>query len=128
MKRHQDFDTNPAVESREKFQRYFLENSDNYLIRLGAISVGALRVVRLADGVCRLSPISVLPEYQGNGYAQQAMREMEALYPLAKSWRLDTIKQEAGLVHLYEKMGYRQTGKEKRIKEGMHLIFLEKHF
>ena len=53
---------------------------------------------------------------------------MEALYPLAKSWRLDTIKQEAGLVHLYEKMGYRQTGKEKRIKEGMDLIFLEKHF
>lgn len=90
--------------------------------------MGALRVVRLADGVCRLSPISVLLEYQGNGYAQQAMREMEALYPLAKSWRLDTIKQEAGLVHLYEKMGYRQTGKEKRIKEGMDLIFLEKHF
>lgn len=126
LDRYQDFDTNPAAESWEEFQRFFWENSDNYLIRLGELSIGALRVVRLADGAYRLSTISVLPEYQGNGYAQQAIVEMEKLYPQAKSWNLDTIKQESKLIHLYEKMGYRQTGKEDRIKEGMDLVFLEK--
>jgi len=127
LERYQDYDTNPAAESWEKFQRFFLESSDNYLICLGELPVGALRVVRLAEGEYRLSPISVLPEYQGNGYAQQAVREMEKLYPQAKSWSLDTIKQEPKLIHFYEKLGYCQTGKEDRIKAGMDLVFLEKH-
>ena len=67
-----------------------------------------------------------MPEYQGNGYAQQALSAIEALYPFAKSWNLDTIKQEPKLCHLYEKMGYRRTGKENTIKEGMTLVFYEK--
>ena len=44
----------------------------------------------------------------------------------AKSWNLDTIKQEPKLCHLYEKMGYRRTEKKNTIKEGMTLVFYEK--
>ncbi len=127
LERYRDYDTNPAAESWEKFQRFFWENSDNYLIRLGELSVGALRVVKQTDDTYRLSTISVLPEYQGNGYAQQAVKEAEKLYPQAKCWNLDTIKQEPKLIHFYEKLGYRQTGKEDHIKEGMDLVFFEKH-
>lgn len=126
LERYQDFDTNPAAESWEDFQRYFRKNSDNYFIQLGEIPVGTLRVVRLSEDSCRLSPISILPEYQGKGYAQQALLIVETLYPLAKSWSLDTIKQEPKLVHLYKKLGYRRTGEEIPIKEGMTLVVYQK--
>jgi hypothetical protein len=42
---------------------------------------------------------------------------------MAFLWELDTIKQEGKLCHLYEKMGYKQTGREETIKEGMTLVF-----
>lgn len=127
LERYQDLDTNPAAESWEEFQNHVLENSDNFLIQLEGISIGMLRVIKLADNAYRLSSLAVLPEYQGNGYGQQAVQEMEKLYPQAKSWSLDTIKQEPMLLHFYEKLGYRQTGKEYPIKEGMDLAFFEKN-
>ncbi len=128
LDKYQDYETNPAAESFEKFQRYFSENSDCYFILAGEEKVGALRVVRQLENACKLSPILVLPEYQGNGYAQQALTAVEKLYPKAKRWSLDTIKQEPKLLHLYEKAGYRRTSKEETVKEGMTLVFFEKTF
>lgn len=126
LDKYQDYETNPAAETFEQFQRYFRENSDCYFIETDGKKVGALRVVRLPEKECHLSPIFVLPEYQGKGYAQQAIAAVEKLYPKAERWTLDTIKQEPKLLHLYEKAGYRQTGREDRIKEGMDLVFYEK--
>jgi len=128
LDKYQDFDTNPAAESFERFRRYFRENSNCYFIGADGKRVGALRVVRQFERECRLSPIFVLPEYQGKGYAQQALNAVEKLYPKAERWALDTIKQEPKLLHLYEKAGYQRTGKEDRIKEGMDLVFYEKIF
>lgn len=127
LERYQDFDTNPAAESWETFQSYYWENSDNFLIQLDGVSIGVLRVIKLSEDAYRLSSFGVLPEYQGNGYGQQAVQEMEKLYPQAKNWSLDTIKQEPKLLHFYKKLGYRQTGKEDQIKEGMDLVFFEKN-
>ena len=56
------------------------------------------------------------------GYAQQAITKAESLYPQARCWELDTIKQEAKLCHLYEKMGYKAAGEVKIIQEGMTII------
>lgn len=50
----------------------------------------------------------------------------ELLYPEAKHWQLYTIKQESKLCHLYEKMGYKQTGKELSIKDEITLAFYKK--
>lgn len=126
LDQYQDFDTNPAAESFERFQRYFRENSDCYFIEDDGKRVGALRVVRQSGKDCYLSPIFVLPEYQGKGYAQQALIAMEKLYPKAERWSLGTIKQEPKLLHLYEKAGYRQTCVTKPLKEGMDIVFFEK--
>ena len=41
-------------------------------------------------------------------------------------WQLDTIGQEPGNCHLYEKMGYHVTGEAHQVKEGMTLIICEK--
>lgn len=39
---------------------------------------------------------------------------------------IDTILQEKGNLHLYEKMGYVQTGKVEHINEKMDIVFYEK--
>ncbi len=126
LDQYQDFDTNPAAETFEQFQRYFQENSDCYFIEADGKRVGAMRVVRRPEKECHLSPIFILPEYQRKGYAQQALTAVEKLYPKAKKWTLDTIKQEPKLLHLYENAGYRLTGETKPLKEGMDLVFFEK--
>jgi len=50
----------------------------------------------------------------------------ESLHKNAVNWELDTIKQETKLCYLYEKMGYRQTGKEVKIKDGMDIVSYRK--
>lgn len=70
------------------------DNTDYYLIKLENKNTGAIRVVRLSPEECRISPMFLLPEYQGNGYAKQILKQVEFLYPKAKVWELDTIKQE----------------------------------
>ena len=70
--------------------------------------------------------ILILPEYQNKGLAQQAIKKVEALYPEAEYWRLDTIAQEDKLCHLYSKMGYQKTGEIEHIKDGMDIVFFEK--
>ncbi len=76
-------------------------------------------------GQKRISPIFIMAEYRGKGYAQAAMRAAEELHG-AENWALDTILQEKGNCHLYEKMGYRRTGEEQVINERMTIIGYEK--
>lgn len=44
-----------------------------------------------------------------------------------EDWELDTILQEPKNCHLYEKLGYRQTGKKRVINERLTLVFYEKN-
>lgn len=126
LQKYQDYETNPAAESLEKtIERLQRVGSDYYYIMVNGEKAGAIRAQR-QEAECYRIGLYVLPEYQGNRYAQQALSAIEELYPFAKSWNLDTIKQEPKLCHLYEKMGYRRTGKENTIKEGMTLVFYEK--
>ena len=48
-----------------------------------------------------------------------------AMYPEVECWKLDTIKQEAGNVHLYKKCGFVQVGEEHPVNEKMTLIDFE---
>ena len=67
-----------------------------------------------------------MKEFRNMGYAQQAFEELEKIYG-ADGWCLDTILQEEGNIHLYEKIGYHQTGKVENINERMDIIFFEKN-
>jgi len=126
LDKYQDFDTNPGAEKLERtISRLNEQNSDYYFILLNSKNIGAIRIIR-NNNLCKLKQIYILPEYQGNGYAQQAISITESLYPNFIHWELDTIKQESKLCHLYEKMGYKQTGKEQHIKDGMTLVFYRK--
>ena len=128
LEKYQDFDLNPACEPIEKvLMRLRQPFTYYYLLRLDGVDAGAIRVVDKQEPGKRkrISPLFVLPEYQGRGIAQQAISAAEALHG-AHFWELDTIAQEAGNCHLYEKMGYRLTGENTPVNDRMTLVQYEK--
>ena len=123
LDKYQDYETSPGAETVERIRaRMAHPQISSFLIQLGSENIGHIRIYAQSDTVCKLSQMFILPECQGHGYAQRAIVQVEALYPNADEWILDTIKQEEKLRHLYEKMGYLLTGTETHIKDGMDLV------
>lgn len=127
LEKYQDYDLNPANEPLEKVQwRLSLPATHFYFIRVDGANAGAIRVIDHHDGSAKkVSPLFVMPEYRGQGVAQFALREAERIHG-DHHWVLDTILQEAGNCHLYEKIGYKQTGATKAINDRMTLVFYAK--
>jgi GNAT superfamily N-acetyltransferase len=125
---YKDYDTNPGNETIEKvLVRINHETTDYYIIKAEHISVGAIRINKLENGLkCRIAPIFILPEYQNKGIAQEVFKLVEEKYKPENGWILDTILQEKGNCHLYEKMGYTKTGKTEKIHERMGIVYYEK--
>lgn len=128
LEKYQDFDTNPGNESLEKVEARFKQDvTFYYFICVGGQKAGAVRIVdeKESGKNKRISPIFILPKFQGKGIAQKAIRLCEELHG-SKSWELSTILQERKNCYLYEKMGYRQTGKTEVVNEKLTLTFYEK--
>lgn len=128
LDKYQDYDTSPANETVEKVLfRLEQEFTCFYFICLGEQKIGAVRVVdkKETGKNKRISPIFILPEFQGKGFAQKAIRLCEELHG-SRGWELGTILQEERNCYLYEKMGYRKTGKTKEVNERLTLVFYEK--
>jgi GNAT superfamily N-acetyltransferase len=127
LEKYRDYDMSPATESLERI-RWKISQPDSfyYLILVAGQIVGGIRVVDAGNGSAkRISPLYILPSYRGKGYAQAAMVEAERIHG-ADRWHLDTILQEKGNCCLYEKMGYRQTGRQTVIHDGMTIVDYEK--
>lgn len=103
LEKYQDYDISPANESVEKVEmRLKQEFTYYYFICVGTKKVGAIRVVDKKEiGLCE---------------------EIHGKY----GWELDTVLQEPGNCHLYEKMGYQKTGITKAVNERLTLVFYEK--
>ncbi len=127
LQKYQDYDTNPGVESIDKVTARFEQPwTTYYFIMDGDEEAGVVRVVDKKDGSRkRISPIWIMPEYRNKGYAQQAIIEVEKIYG-DNNWCLETILQEKGNLHLYEKLGYHQTGRVDRLNDRMEIVFYEK--
>ena len=127
LDKYQDFDLNPAAESIDKvIARFEQPWTKYYFIIAGGKRVGAVRIVDKQDGSRkRISPIWIMPEYRNKGYAQQAIMQVEKIYG-TDYWCLDTILQEEGNLHLYEKLGYHQTGRVDKINDRMDIVLYEK--
>lgn len=127
LERYRDYGTNPAAEPLGKTVARLQDSSSCfYFILAGSTIVGAMRVQDKGSS-CRVSPLFILPEYQGRGYAQQAMMQAESLYTQALRWELETIQEEPMLCHLYEKLGYRRTGTAAQVQPGMTIVGYEKY-
>ncbi len=126
--KYEDYDLNPAAEPLNKtIMRLNQSFTYFYFIESNGEKMGAIRVVdKKEEGKPkRISPIFVMPAYRGKGVAQMAVLEAERIHG-SDNWELDTILQEAGNCHLYEKLGYRQTGETEKINDKMILVFYRK--
>ncbi len=120
----------PAIEDIERVKaragapdrKYYFIVKDG--ARVGGINIG-LKTDETEGEVCRIAPIFITPEFQNKGIGYVALRKAFALYPQAKKWKLDTILQEKGNCHLYEKCGFVRVGDEKVINENMTIIDYE---
>ncbi|MFJ7934522.1 GNAT family N-acetyltransferase [Sporosarcina sp. NPDC096371] len=127
LEKYQDFETSPANETIERtITRLQQKQTDYYVMIYDKITVGAIRIVRKDNRRYRVSPIFLLPEYQGKGIASATMQIVERFYEDAIVWELDTIFEEQKLCRLYEKLGYSKTGKITKINERMTIVFYEK--
>ncbi len=128
LEKYRDYDMSPAAESIDKVRaRYEQPWTTYYFITADDETVGAIRVVDKKNGSRkRISPIWIMQEYRNKGYAQAAMIAAEQLYG-ADNWSLDTILQEKGNIHLYEKMGYHQVGQIEKINDRMDIVYYEKN-
>lgn len=127
-RRYQDHDTSPANEPLSKIvERLQQPQTDFYRIHLDDLPVGGVRVVRSENQEYRISPLFILPEYQNRGIAQQTLSLLFDRYSDAKLWSLETILQEKGNCHLYEKCGFQRIeGKEMAVNEKLTLVFYQK--
>ncbi len=126
--KYHDTETSPAAEKIDKVQmRLNQPFTYFYFIEADGAAVGAIRVVdqKKTGKPKRISPIFIMDEYRNKGYAQKAMQLAEKIHG-ETDWELDTVLQEKGNCYLYEKMGYRKTGKTEVINDKMTLVFYRK--
>jgi len=128
LEKYKDYDLSPGNEKIEKtIARMEEEITDYYIIKLNKISVGGIRIRKYEEGdLCKVGPLFILHEYQNKKIAQNVFKIIEEKYKPKKGWILTTILQEEGNCHLYEKIGYKKTGKIEKISEIMDIVFYEK--
>ena len=127
LETYQDYDMSPAAEGLDKIVARFEQPWTTYFfIEAEGADVGVIRVVDKKNGSRkRISPLWIMKEYRGKGYAQDTILAAEEIYG-SDNWCLDTILQEKGNLHLYEKMGYHQTGRIDHISDLMDIVYYEK--
>jgi GNAT superfamily N-acetyltransferase len=128
LNKYRDYDTNPANESIDRvLKRISNPNGGFYKILVDNTLVGAICVFwKEKTTQFWISPMFILPEYQGKGIAQKGIVLVEKLFPQATSWELATIIEESRNCYLYEKMGYSLTGKSKKLNDRARLVFYRK--
>ncbi len=126
LERYQDFETSPAMVSINKIL-WQIKNDNFYKIMLDDVWVGSINVKALDEnGNYKLHIINVLPEYQGMGIGQLAIKLAEGLFPDSKTWCLETLEDMPYNRHVYEKAGYQFTGETERINEKLTLVYYQK--
>ena len=127
LEKYKDYDTNPANEDIDKMiKRMNNPNGVFYKIIYNQKLVGAINVLwKKGTYEYKISPMFIAPEYQGKGIAQETIKMVERYYLEASSWELATIKEERNC-HLYEKIGYSQTGELRQLNGNTTLIFYKK--
>lgn len=122
--KYDDTAISPACESIARVREKIVTGR-YYFILYNGVAVGGIRVVTLPGRPKVISPLFILKPYENRGFAQQAVREVERLHGEG-GWRLDTILEEPGNCHLYEKLGYRRVGAPQRVRPNMTIVDYEK--
>jgi GNAT superfamily N-acetyltransferase len=105
----------PGYDDGEFFRKWLLgyEETVGYKIMAGARVIGGLIVWILPGGHNRLGTIFVDPDHQDRGVAARAWAFIQATYPEAVSWTLDTPAFATKNHHVYEtKWGFTKVREE----------------
>jgi GNAT superfamily N-acetyltransferase len=129
LEKYKDYDTSPANETVDKvITRINDPMGGFYKILADQILVGAIRIYWKEETTqFWISPMFILPDFQGQGIAQKVLTLAEEMFPQAASWELATILEEERNCYLYEKMGYSKTGITKKLNEYATLVFYRKN-
>jgi GNAT superfamily N-acetyltransferase len=126
LEKYRDYHTSPANETIDRVtERITNPEGAFYKILLEGLLVGAICVTSKKEYMW-ISPMFILPEFQGQGIAQKAIKLAEEKHPDFKRWELATIQEEERNCYLYEKMGYVKMGIAKEINERATLIYYQK--
>lgn len=124
---YKDYNTNPAKETIERtITRINNPSGGFYKIIMDTTLVGAINIFCKEENQFWISPMFILPKYQGQGIAQKAIKQTENNFPQAVSWELAAIAEEKRNCYLYEKMGFTKTGVIKKINDGTTLVYFKK--
>lgn len=127
LDKYKDYETNPANETIDRLiTRINRPDGGFYKILADNKLVGAICIFWKEDVQFWISPMFVLPTYQGKGIAQRAIILIERMLPQAASWELATILEDERNCYLYEKMGYNKTVVSKKLNENTTLIYYKK--
>ena len=128
LAKYQDYETSPGNEPKERIRAKLLDEfTFFYFIHCENDIVGAVRVVdRKSGDRKRIAPIFIMKRFRNKGLAQKTFEEIEKNHG-SNNWMLDTILQEEGNCYLYEKVGYKRTGKIENINERMDIVYYEKN-
>ncbi|MGJ7921656.1 GNAT family N-acetyltransferase [Neobacillus sp. LXY-4] len=125
--KYQDHQISPANETIDKVkERIKNPNGGFYKILFEDSLVGAICIYWRENLQFRISPMFIVPKYQGKKIAQNAILLIEEMFSEARSWELATILEEERNCYLYEKMGYIKTGLLKKINDKTTLVFYKK--
>ncbi|PSL40163.1 ribosomal protein S18 acetylase RimI-like enzyme [Planomicrobium soli] len=127
LEKYQDYETSPATEPIERFySKISSRQNDFFKILADGMLAGGICVERKGDKRFRISPLFVLPEFQGLGIAQETIRLTELIFSEAELWELSTLLEEQGNCYLYEKMGYVKIGVNKKLTMWATLVYYQK--
>jgi GNAT superfamily N-acetyltransferase len=127
LEKYKDTKTSPANETVDKvLTRINRPNGGFYKILADQALVGAICVYWKDETQFWISPMFILPDYQGQGIAQKAISIAEEMFNEATSWELSTILEEKRNCYLYEKMGFVRTGVTKKLNDLATLVFYKK--
>lgn len=113
----------PLIDSEHHRLRY-IHNSLTFKILSDRKMVGGILIFNNGNGIYTLGAIFIDPAFQDQGIGQQVIRLIEAKFPDAKKWKLDTPYRSFRNHYFYEKMEYVKTDEVTPDKNDVFKLFI----
>lgn len=119
------FGTSPSEESLDRMHEK-IQHTYYYTILLDHKIIGGASVVKTGESSCRIKRVYFGKAYQNKGFGSEILARLEAEFPEAAEWTLDTPKLHVGNQHFYEKAGYRRIGETKYTDKLVLIDYMKK--
>ena len=119
-------DIPPLYETPDSMKTEIAEGKTLVVGALGERVVASLRMKVLDKGAVYFGRLSVDPAFQGRGIGQRMALAVEELNPDAHEFILDCGIDSVENLHIYHKLGYRETGVTIQVQDGPMCVEMTK--